>query len=399
MKRVGEAVIEDSVIEDFVIEEAVIEESVLRELAQIKRELVEIKETSVRTEYEQICEEYATRLQALGAVHRQRKAMREQQRSCLYSQFHGQLDSQLEEKALERALERLKQESRRDSAERRDLKRERAIAVEPLARSVAEVERRVRSLKQKYAQLSREWQMKMRVDYFAGLAGKEIEPLEVLYEDADLIVVNKPAGLLAVPGRSRHLQDSVVSRLWYQMFGRELKETFLQAVHRLDRDTSGVMAIALSPSAHANLSQQFAQRQVHKVYEAILSRPVNKQAGTVTLPLWGCPQQRPRQVVNREKGKPSRTDFKVLSEGDQPRVELVPHTGRTHQLRVHMAHVEGLNAPILGDTLYGSDDLYGFNDLRCLNDSVGSLCLHARELSFVHPVSEESMRIGAVLPF
>jgi len=356
-----------------------VEEAVLAELAWIKRELMEIKQASVCEAYEQANQKYAAQLQALSAVHKRRKMARNRQRSCFYAQVEGD--------ALEKELERLKQESRRDSAERRDFKQARSRVLVPLAQSVAEVEERVRSLKQKYAQLSREWQMQMKEVYFAELASKPIKPLIVLYEDAELMVVDKPAGLLSVPGRQLHLQDSVVSRLQYQRFGQGQRKTFLQAVHRLDRDTSGVMAIALSATVHAALSKQFAQRRVRKVYEAVLARRVGRERGSIELPLWSCPESRPKQVVNVQRGKPSRTAFEMLAQGERTRVQLVPLTGRTHQLRVHAAHPNGLDSPILGDSLYGN------------NESAERLFLHANLLEFVHPVSKQPMRLESIVPF
>jgi len=155
----------------------------------------------------------------------------------------------------------------------------------------------------------------------------------------------------------------------------------------LDRDTSGVLAIATSAHAHRLLSDQFARRQVEKTYEAILSRPVNQPAGSIELPLWSDPQRRPRQVVDFQYGKSSRTDFWVTERGEQPRVELRPYTGRTHQLRVHMAHRKGLMAPILGDWLYGT--AAGRSRLH----------LHAVRLSLVHPVTNKALHFCSEPPF
>ncbi|MFK8185578.1 MAG: RluA family pseudouridine synthase [Phormidesmis sp.] len=316
-----------------------------------------------------------------------------------------------EDNALEDALKKLERESQRDSAERRDLKRARNQSLASLQQSVAEAEEKVRFLKQQYKTRAKGWQQQLQAAYFAELASGAVEfdPLRVLYQDADLIVVDKPAGLLSVPGRQQHLQDSVLSRLRYQM-QKEMPEqvpaqgpaqgpaqvpaqkkildgAFLQAVHRLDRDTSGVMAIALSARAQANLSCQFARGQVHKRYEAILSCPIEKEGGTIALPLWSCPDYRPKQVVNRERGKPSKTNFKVLAKGAQPRIEFRPCTGRTHQLRVHAAHPDGLNSPILGDTLYGTDHRQK------------RLFLHAAELHFVHPVTQHLLKLESQVPF
>ena len=157
-------------------------------------------------------------------------------------------------------------------------------------------------------------------------------------------MIDKPAGLLSVPGRRVALQDSVLSRLRYQM----PEGSFIEAAHRLDQATSGILAIALSPKSHQALSQQFAQRQVHKTYEALLSKPIHSDSGAITLPLWGDPTIRPKQVVDAQKGKPSQTEFKVIAGGNRPRIQFVPQTGRTHQLRVHAAHPDGFKFSYFG---------------------------------------------------
>ncbi len=227
-----------------------------------------------------------------------------------------------------------------------------------------------------------------------------IAPLPIVYQDEHLIVVDKPAGLLSVPGRRYHLQDSVLGRLRHQLPNL----SFLQAVHRLDRDTSGLLAIAASADIHRALSQQFAQRQVHKTYEAILSGPLSgpfsslrsspaeKAVGTVELPLRAHPEARPKQIVDFQQGKLSRTEFRLLTSGEFPKVELVPHTGRTHQLRMHAAHPKGLNAPILGDVLYSG----GPKSKRPKSER---LHLHATELAFVHPVTKAPLCFKSLAPF
>jgi tRNA pseudouridine32 synthase/23S rRNA pseudouridine746 synthase len=216
----------------------------------------------------------------------------------------------------------------------------------------------------------------------SGLSGSVPAPetpleLPILYADGDLLVVNKPAGLLSVPGRTSDRQDSVLSRLRCQYPDGD----HFQAVHRLDQDTSGLLLIARNALAHRHLSQQFAQRQVDKRYEAIVTRPLALGTGTLSLPLWGNPLERPRQQVNEEHGKPSLTQYRILSVSPtQSRVEFCPLTGRTHQLRVHAAHPQGLNAPILGDRLYGRDRLDSPLDSPPIR-----LHLHACSLSFIHP--------------
>ncbi|ALF52673.1 pseudouridine synthase [Nostoc piscinale CENA21] len=205
---------------------------------------------------------------------------------------------------------------------------------------------------------------------------------KIIYQDEWLIAVNKPAGLLSVPGRYRDTQDSVLSRL------RNLLADGMNLVpvHRLDQETSGILLIARDRHTHSHLSQQFQQRQVHKVYEAILAGAVTQNQGVIELPLWGNPQNRPYQQVDWQHGKPSITQFQVIAkEGEYTRVEFIPLTGRTHQLRVHAA--VGLGVVILGDRLYGC------------NAGANRLHLHARELSFYHPLLAKTLHLQAKTPF
>lgn len=373
-----------------------VETATLAKLTRLKNELIALGQAAVREEYKQVAGRYEAELEKLSVVHRQRKAARAQQRAEYVEHLRGE--------ALALALAGLAHESQQNSGERRALKQKRNEAIAPLAQSVAEADKQIRTLKQQYAVLSNGWKQQMQAAYFskldAELAHGKRAVLNVLYEDAGLIVVDKPAGLLSVPGRRLHLQDSVLGRLRYQMRDQMPASDFLQAVHRLDRDTSGVMAIALSATVHAELSQQFAQRQVHKRYEAILSRPVNCNHGTVALPLWSCPECRPRQMVDTKRGKPSETGFRVLSGGEQPRIEFVPYTGRTHQLRLHAAHPDGLNSPILGDVLYGIEDYArdgdGNDSCDCLSKR---LFLHAKSLKFVHPKTQRPITFESQTPF
>ncbi|WP_373529483.1 pseudouridine synthase [Nostoc sp.] len=204
------------------------------------------------------------------------------------------------------------------------------------------------------------------------------EEIPILYQDEWLIAVNKPAGLLSVPGRYRDRQDSVLSRLRHLL----PDGMTLASVHRLDQETSGILLLARDRQTHRQLSQQFQQRQIHKVYEAILSGAVTVDQGTIDLPLWGDPQNRPEQKVDWQRGKPSLTHFQVMArEGNYTRIEFIPLTGRTHQLRVHAADALGLGVTILGDRFYGC----------CANAS--RLHLHARELRFEHPHRGETLHI------
>lgn len=214
----------------------------------------------------------------------------------------------------------------------------------------------------------------------------------IIYEDEWLIAVNKPPGLLSVPGRYRHNQDSVLSRLRHLLSEKEA----ITSVHRLDQETSGILLLARDSAGadlsvrqtYRQLSLQFQQRQVHKVYEAILAGTVVTDKGVIELPLWGNPENRPYQQVDQERGKPSLTHFRVMArEEDYTRVEFIPLTGRTHQLRVHAADERGLGVTILGDRLYGCSAV------------ASRLYLHARELSFEHPQSGETLHLQIKTPF
>lgn len=208
--------------------------------------------------------------------------------------------------------------------------------------------------------------------------------LPIIYEDKWLIIINKPANLLSVPGRYIENQDSVLSR-----FRNLLPDGInLKAVHRLDFETSGILILARDQDTYRKLSLQFEKKQVHKIYEAVLSGIANMNMGSIALPLWGDPENRPIQEVNRERGRPSVTEFQVIRrEENCSRIEFVPLTGRTHQLRVHAADVRGLGTPILGDRLYG-----------CKADAM-RLHLHAREISVEHPQLGNSLYLKAETPF
>ncbi|WP_375513111.1 pseudouridine synthase [uncultured Nostoc sp.] len=211
-----------------------------------------------------------------------------------------------------------------------------------------------------------------------------MEEIPIIYEDEWLIAVNKPAGLLSVPGRYRDRQDSVLSRLRHLL----PDGMALASVHRLDQETSGILLLARDRQTHRQISQQFQQRQVHKVYEAILSGAMTVERGKIELPLWGDPENRPEQKVDWQHGKPSLTHFQVMArEQNYTRVEFTPLTGRTHQLRVHAADARGLGVTILGDRLYGC----------CAVTS--RLHLHARELRFEHPQLEKTLHLQSITPF
>lgn len=215
------------------------------------------------------------------------------------------------------------------------------------------------------------------------LKGLDVEPnpmesamrglLETVYEDDSLVVVNKPTGMLSIPGKGE--QPSVYSILRERY--PDAEEPMI--VHRLDMATSGLLVVAKTKNAHQNLQRQFYEHTVVKRYIAIVEGVPANQKGTIVLPMRPDPLNRPYQIVDMEHGKQAITDFEVLSVSDgRSRVALYPHTGRTHQLRVHCAHPDGLHAPIVGDLLYGTpaDRLY----------------LHAEYLEFTHPVSGQRLQ-------
>ena len=208
-------------------------------------------------------------------------------------------------------------------------------------------------------------------------------PVRVLFEDADLAVVVKPTNLLSVPGKGKEKRDCAERRLFLD--GRK----FVRAAHRLDQDTSGLLIFGMSPEGHRAASMMFEARGVTKTYEAkcaIVNPPADK-SWLIDLPIALDWPNRPKHHVDFETGKPSQTHVEVLeSDGEHVRVRLTPITGRSHQLRVHLAHV-GL--PILGDTLYN----------EALDPSHTRLCLHAKSLEFTHPLTGEAMAFDDPTPF
>lgn len=199
--------------------------------------------------------------------------------------------------------------------------------------------------------------------------------LEIVYEDPWLSVINKPAGMLSVPGKEDAVSVYSLMREQYPEADGPL------TVHRLDMATSGLMLIAKTKRVHQNLQAQFKNRLVRKRYVALLEGIVPKNKGTVDLPLCLNPLDRPRQMVHTEHGKPAITDYQVLErlDGKRTRIAFYPRTGRTHQLRIHAAHPLGLHCPIIGDELYG--------------EKADRLYLHAEYLEFTHPITGETVRI------
>ncbi len=216
--------------------------------------------------------------------------------------------------------------------------------------------------------------------------------LEIVYCDDKLLVANKPSGLLSVPGRGPDKADSLTTRIQ-----REFPDAL--SVHRLDMATSGLLVFARGALMQQQLSRLFRERGISKNYIAIVAGRIEADAGEIDLPLAADWPNRPKQKVDIASGKPSLTRYRVLGVADGPfhsqpgkplldasRIELEPVTGRTHQLRVHLA---AIGHPVLGDRLYGERDCGG----------AARLLLHARRLSFMHPSSLEMLSLTAEPPF
>lgn len=201
--------------------------------------------------------------------------------------------------------------------------------------------------------------------------------VETLYEDREIAVIHKPEGLLSVPGK-----DAAQPSVYALMRSKYPEATGPLIVHRLDMSTSGVMMIAKTEFAYHRLQKAFLNHQIQKKYVAIISGKVIPEKGIISLPLMPDYLDRPRQNVDHELGKEAITEYEVLEPVDDShlRIALYPKTGRTHQLRVHCAHQEGLKAPILGDPLYG-------------NEKAARLHLHAEEITFEHPLTGKKMTI------
>lgn len=198
----------------------------------------------------------------------------------------------------------------------------------------------------------------------------EGKPLEIIYEDDSFVVVNKPFDLLSVPGIN--VQDSVYTRLKIMFASEPL------IIHRLDMPTSGLLVVAKTKEVHKHIQKQFLNRKVNKRYTAWLSREIEQEQGEIHLPLRMNIEDRPRQMVCFEFGKKAVTKFEVIEKKNgKTKIHFYPLTGRTHQLRMHSAHELGLNAPIVGDDLYGN--------------AADRLYLHAAFLEFTHPISNQRM--------
>ena len=205
-------------------------------------------------------------------------------------------------------------------------------------------------------------------------------PIPILFEDRHILVVDKPAGLLSVPGKLEGREDCLVSRLVALRWDALL-------VHRLDCDTSGVMIFARTKAAQGFLGQEFEKRRAKKTYVARVAGAVTGEAGRIDLPLCADWPNRPRQMVSQEHGRPAVTDWRVIGRAPgETRVELSPQTGRSHQLRVHLLE---LGHPILGDPIYATGAAR----------QAPRLMLHAARLGLHHPARGEWVEFSAPCPF
>ncbi|OCQ94606.1 RNA pseudouridine synthase [Oscillatoriales cyanobacterium USR001] len=451
---------------------ALAEAYTLSELETIKQELINLKNLPEWQQHETLASEFEEQLKLMRDRHHNCQQQRQEKRQLLCQT--------LTDETLNLALEQLDRESQQNGIERRKLKRQQHEKLQPIKDIIETATARIRELKQRRKNLSKQLQTQMYAAYsitnftgqsrslqelmpnglmptgtgdccapkllhyaainnlkpltmaefwwgnssinldkiqgeFYGACTERCQPLmgfllsglpqkhfletsknqqksaisvtenlPIIYEDRWLIAVNKPSGLLSVPGRYQDRQDSILTRLRHLL----PDGMAIIPVHRLDLETSGIMLLARSLPIYRELSHQFQHKLVKKVYEAILFGNVVNDFGEIDLPLWGNPENRPYQQVNVERGKPSLTHFQVIKrDRNFTRIEFMPLTGRTHQIRVHAVDRRGLGIPILGDRLYG-----------CLAPA-SRLHLHARELSFEHPQLGKNLKLEIKTPF
>lgn len=200
-----------------------------------------------------------------------------------------------------------------------------------------------------------------------------LEPyVSVVYRDDDILVLNKPSGLLSVPGHDPRLSDSLATRV-------RMEFPNAQMLNRLDKDTSGLVLISLNKKSHAAIAVQFENRTIKKLYTAVVWGRMPDSEGLIDLPLAIDPENKPRRRVDHDNGKSAQTQWHVVEfpSPDVTRVHLIPLTGRTHQLRVHM---KSMGHPILGDSFYAGDDALAASP---------RLMLHSEKLGFYHPKGED----------
>ncbi len=211
-----------------------------------------------------------------------------------------------------------------------------------------------------------------------------MKELKILHYDPDFLVINKPGGLLAVPGRGINKQDCVVNRA-KTLFPGCMEQP---AVHRLDMATSGIMLLARNSRSHRRLSRQFESRQVRKEYLAIVDGVITKKQGSIELAFRLDPDNRPHQIYDPLHGKTGLTHWEKLeSTQGKTLIRFTPVTGRTHQLRLHASHPKGLGVPIVGDFLYGNAE------------DGATMFLHASRLFFLHPENGKGLEFNSSPPW
>ena len=367
------------------------EQQLLQTIDRLKAEWLELYHAPQRECLTTLSKQWDKEWNQLQAEQRERKLNRDLIRSTL----------SLEDKAQH---QQLTHQSQNDSLERRQFKARQHEALTDLTWIVTSYDERIQAIQQTRKSLSRQLLDLLQQVSLTPLS----HPFTILYEDAQLLVIDKPAGLLSVPGRTSDRQDSVQRYLQQANYphtdhqnqsSKHQSSNFkITAIHRLDQDTSGILLLAKDPTTLQTLQQQFERRQVQKTYEAILEPNLNTTqicySGIIDLPLWGDPENRPYQQVNYICGRQAITQFQILPNGDRTtstpgvRIQFTPLTGRSHQLRVHAASPSGLNNPILGDRLYGT---------QSGNQCSDRLYLHATSCVITH--QGQPLKIGSPAPF
>lgn len=209
-----------------------------------------------------------------------------------------------------------------------------------------------------------------------------LSSIEIISEDPEFLIINKPPYLLSVPGRAEDNKDCLITRLQHNGYPEAL------TVHRLDWETSGLMVVARNKDSHRELSRQFQDRETSKTYTALCWGTPNLDSGSIDLPLRYDPENKPRHIVDYQHGRYALTFWRILARHDNySRIELTPITGRSHQLRVHLLSI---GHPILGDQLYAHEQAL---------ETQSRLCLHATELSITHPITKERLFFESTAPF
>lgn len=334
--------------------------AIYQRLDQLKQQMLVLAHDPIRAEYARLDHLFKREYNQLQQHHQNERQKRKLLRQSL---------TEAEQKDLDRV-------SQSQKRARKQLKEKWQAVLQPLEEEIRRLDRQLYDLRQEYKLQSQLLQKQLS---HVSLTGEE-KTLEVVYHDRDLIVVNKPSGLLSVPGRYIQGQDCVYHQLKQQL---QTEEVFV--VHRLDQDTSGLLLFALNLESRHYLTKAWQNHLVQKIYEALLPAPVDTDRGVIALPLAADPDRAPRQQVTMS-GKPSLTTYEVVANSPgTTRLQLQPHTGRTHQLRVHcLAH---FGIPILGDRLYGCQQ------------GAPRLYLHARELHFPHPRSGAMLAVRQPSPF